>query len=225
MSEPLCLPDFMRPDVGCVVTSVWYLGSYERQRAAADAAIEAWKQLPWPEECISNNCYLSPDGKLVWFYGQWTSEEAHRAFSRTQRSLVAEAVDRAVSNVQRMGVIRSRVQRNMSQRRDIFPGCIILVTIATDGPEHQLQVEQTIFSRIVREGAPAHPGGVGGHLLFSNDGKRVLVYAEWTSEAAHRDALQSGVLGGRGGIFEGMSGIEGIGFDRYHLYRRVERPR
>jgi len=225
MSEPLCYPDFTRADVGCAITSVWYLGTYERQRAAADAAMDAWQKLPWPEGCISFNCYLSPDGKLVWFYGQWASEEAHRAFSQRQRSLVAEAVDRAVTNVQRMGVVRSRVHRSMSQRSDLFPGCIILVTIATDGPKEQLQVEETIFARVVKDGAPAHPGGIGGHLLFSNDGKRVLVYAEWTSEAAHRDAMQSGVLGGKRGIFEGMPGIEGIGFDRFHLYRRIERPR
>ncbi|WP_394846078.1 antibiotic biosynthesis monooxygenase [Pendulispora brunnea] len=224
MNEALCYPDFTRPDVGCVVTSAWYVGSYERQRAAADAAIEAWKNLPWPQGCISFNCYLSPDGKLVWFYGQWASEEAHREFTRAQRPSVAAAVDKAVTNVQRMGVVRSHVYRNMSERTDIFPGCIILVTIATAGPERQLQVAETIFSRVVRGGAPAHAGGTGGHLLFSNDGTRVLVYAEWTSEASHRDALQSGALGGKRGIFEGMPGIEGIGFDRYHLYRRVVRP-
>jgi hypothetical protein len=51
-----------------------------------------------------------------------------------------------------------------------------------------------------------------------------LVYAEWTSEAAHKDALQSGALGGKRGIFEGMLGVEGIGYDRFHLYRRLVCP-
>ena len=224
MSEPRCYPDLIRPDVGCVVTSAWYVGTRERQRAAADAAIDMWKKLPWPQECISLNCYLSTDGKLVWFYGQWTSEEAHREFTRTQRPLVTDGVDQAVPNIQRMGVVRSRLHHSISGGPDLFPGIVVLVTIATDGPERQLQAEETIRTRVIAGDESPHAGAIGAHIHFSTDGTRVLLYAEWTSEAAHRDAVESGVLGGKRGLFDGVPHIEGFGFDRYTLYRRLARP-
>jgi hypothetical protein len=93
-------------------------------------------------------------------------------------------------------------------------------TIATDGPDRQRQAAESIaaFS------ADAHPGAIGGHVLFSLNGTRVTLYAEWTSEQAHREAIASSAFGGQRGIFDGKSGIRGLSMNRYQLYRSATPP-
>ena len=55
--------------------------------------------------------------------------------------------------------------------------------------------------------------------LFSLDGTRVVLYAEWTSEEAHREAIETATFGGGRGIFDGVPGIDGLSVNRYQLYR------
>jgi hypothetical protein len=89
------------------------------------------------------------------------------------------------------------------------------VTIATDGPEHQRQA----VARITAFARDPHPGAIGGHTLFGLDGSRVILYAEWTSEEAHREAIAGSAYGGDSGIFDGTPGIRGLSMHRYQLYR------
>ncbi|WP_394822792.1 hypothetical protein [Pendulispora albinea] len=225
MSNPLSLPDLTRSDAASIITSTWRVGGRERQRAAADATMSLWDRLPWPEDCISLNCYLSTDGQLIWFLGQWTSEEAHRVFTRTQREEIARGVDGVVPNIERLGVIRSRRHTSLPRPEGVYPGCIVVVTIATDDPARQVRVAETMAAHVARPpSGTSLAGGLGAHLFFSTDGTRVLNYAEWTSERAHQEALDGGALGSKRGIFDGMAGIQGIGVDRYTLYRRLVRP-
>ncbi|MFI5608556.1 antibiotic biosynthesis monooxygenase [Amycolatopsis sp. NPDC051903] len=76
------------------------------------------------------------------------------------------------------------------------PGCVVLVSVRFDGPdEARLRAWVDLVFEALADSDP-HPGGLGAHFHLSADGTRVANYAEWTSEAAHLDALGStGVVG------------------------------
>lgn len=202
-----------------VVTDTWRVGDRVRQRALADAAMAAWAR-DWPAGLLRLDCLLSTDGELVLYYARWADEAAYRASGPDRTA-------GAMPGAEHLGTITSRVHGPLTWSADAgaagaLAGCTVLVTIGTDGRERQEQVAATIAAHV--GGAP-HPGGVGGHLLFSTDGTRVLNYAEWTSEEAHREAL-AGPNFGKGqenGIFHGMPGIRGLSMNRYQLYRRLTR--
>ncbi len=64
-------------------------------------------------------------------------------------------------------------------------------------------------------------GGDAGEdaVESSTDGNRLVVYAEWMSEQAHREAIELPRYGGAGGIFDKTSGVQGLSVDRYQIYR------
>ncbi|WP_165947374.1 hypothetical protein [Micromonospora sp. 15K316] len=51
----------------------------------------------------------------------------------------------------------------------------------------------------------------------------MTLYAEWTSEEAHREAIAGSEFGGRRGIFDGVPGIQGLSMHRYQRYRTASR--
>ena len=195
---------------GIVVTSRWQVADRHAQRAAADSAMARWNRLPWPEGCLSIACFLSTDGQLILFYTQWTDE-------RHAMSFKGQDADDLEPGTTRLDTIVSRPADPPSSRSadGPFPGCVALITIATDDPDHQRQAAESIAAI----GAQADPGAIGGHVLFSLDGTRVILYAEWTSEEAHREAVAGAAFGGERGIFDGRKGIQGLTMNRYQPYR------
>ncbi|WP_433274068.1 hypothetical protein ACQPZF_20710 [Actinosynnema sp. CS-041913] len=71
------------------------------------------------------------------------------------------------------------------------PGCVVLVSVEFERPGVAEQWVDLVFEALAAEEEP-HPGGISGHFHISTDGLRVLNYAEWTSAAAHIDAVSRG---------------------------------
>lgn len=222
MTTPAAPPLHLDPaeDV-VVVTSRWQTTDRSAQRAMADAVMARWQHLPWPEGCLSIACFLSTDGQLVMLYSQWKDEQQYRRRPAAPGHSVADLIIDRESAVTYLDTIVSRPAGPPAARaaEGPFAGCVALVSIATDGPDRQRQAAEAISAF----GTDTHPGAIGGHLLFSLDGAHVILYAEWTSEEAHREAIAGIAFGGQRGIFDGTPGIRGLSMHRYQLYRTVNR--
>lgn len=219
------IPDIGRNDLGAVMVSEWTVGTPERQTALVEAFTAAWKDVPWPQGLLSVNLMLCTDGATLLNYAQWTSEDAYQEFVRTDRQALVDRIDRAVPGIERSVPVNYWLYRS-GVRQDPPPtGCIVVVSVEFDGSDvdRQRQWVDTVFDALASETAP-HPGGISGHFHISVDGTRVLNYAEWTSEKAHRDALERS---GQGTIglapkwrdVRNFPGIKSSGFKRYSVHR------
>ncbi|MGW0436545.1 hypothetical protein ACWDV4_28855 [Micromonospora sp. NPDC003197] len=205
-----------------VATSRWQVDGRHAQRSIADTAMARWRQSPWPEGCLSIACLLSTDGRLVLFDSQWTDEQSYqRHIANLDQPGTADRVDGLEPGVTHLDAVVTRpAGPPVSRTADgPFSGCVVLVTIATDGPDRQ----QKVAEMIAAVAATPEPGALGGQIRFSLDGARVVLYAEWTSEEAHREAITGSTFGGPQGIFHGTPGIQGLSMNRYQRYRLATR--
>jgi heme-degrading monooxygenase HmoA len=221
------LPEITRPDAGTVLVSEWKVSTPERQQALVAAFVAAFatpgEGVPWPHGLLSVNLFLSTDGETVLNYAQWADDDAYHEFARTHRRELAERIDRAVSGIERSGPVNYRLYRSGVRRDAPVPGCVVIVSVEFDGPDEQRQKRwvDTVFEALEAE-TELHPGGISGHLHVSVDGTRVLNYAEWTDENAHREAIERS---GKESIGSGpkwrevhsFPGIKSSGYKRYRL--------
>jgi len=225
------LPDITRPDAGVVLAGEWGVGTPERQIAAAEAVVAAWERVPWPQGLLSYTLLVGTDGDTVLHYSQWTSEAAIREFVQTARPQWVRGIDDAIPGIERRGVVTYRLYRSgVRDGTPPVPGCIVAVTVEFDGPDAQRLRRwiDTVFDALEAEAGP-HPGGISGHFHVSTDGTRVLNYAEWTDEAAHREAVERSGQGtvGSGAKWQRVQSFPGVvsgGFKRYRPYRSLSRP-
>jgi hypothetical protein len=214
-------PRMNRPGVDLVAVDEWIVGSPAHQRAVADAVITDWVGAEWPYGLLSLTALVSTDGAKVLTYTQWASEEAHRRFRQaTPTSTIRDTV-------QHLEPVTYRLYRFGARGNAPLPGCIVIVSVEFDGPDSQRQTQwiDTVFAALDAETA-LHPGGISGYFHVSTDGRRVLNYAEWTSEAAHRDALErSGQgavgLGPKWQEVRAFRGVKSNGVSRYFLHRSL----
>jgi hypothetical protein len=225
------LPEIARPDASTVLVSEWKVGTQERQQALVEAFVAAFatsgKDAPWPQGLLSVNLFLSADGETVLNYAQWTDDDAHHEFARTNRRLRVDQIDRAVPGIERSEPINYRLYRSGVRPDAPVPGCVVIVSVEFDGPDEQRQRRwvDNVFEALEAE-TELHPGGISGHFHISVDGARVLNYAEWTSEEAHREAIERS---GQGSIGSGSKwrevqnfpGIKSSGYKRYRLARSL----
>jgi heme-degrading monooxygenase HmoA len=220
-------PQVDRPDVGAIFVSEWTVGTPDRQRATAAAFADALQHAQWPEGALSVTLYASTDGTTVLIYGQWTSEEAYAKFFASNRQIMRDYVDRAVPGIERRPPVSYRIYRSGVREKVVVPGCVVIVSVEFDGPDEQRQQRwvDTVFEAL--EAEPVLPsGGISGHFHISTDGTRVLNYAEWTDEEAHRNAL---LRSGQNAIGSGpkwnevrnFPGVVSNGFKRYRLLNQL----
>jgi len=217
------LPDITRPDAGAILVSEWKVGKPERQQALVEAFVVAWEGAPWPHGLLSVNLFLSTDGEMVLNYTQWTGDEDYQKFAQTHLRPRVEQIDRAVPGIERSGPINYRLYRSGVRPDAPVPGCVVIVSVEFDGPDEQRQRRwvDNVFEALEAE-TDLHPGGISGHFHISVDGARVLNYAEWTSEEAHREAIERS---GQGSVGSGpkwrqvrnFPGIKSGGYKRYRL--------
>jgi Antibiotic biosynthesis monooxygenase len=216
------LPEIARPDADTVLVSEWKVGKPERQRALVEAFVAAWDSAPWPQGLLSVNLFLSNDGETVLNYAQWTGENAYHEFASTLRQSRVEQIDRAVPGIERSGPVSYRLYRSAVRPDPPMTGCVVIVSIEFDGPDEQRQKRwiDAVFEALEAEAAP-HPGGISGHFHLSSDGARVLNYAEWTSEEAHREALERSGQGtiGPGPKWREVRSFPGMKGSDYRRYR------
>lgn len=199
-------PDLTRTDVHAVLVA---------ERAADTTSVEeVFAELDrrgWPSNLLSFNAFGSTDGETVLIYTQWRDG-----------AVVPEVVggDPVEYRLYRSGV-----------RDDPPPvGCVVVVRVEFDGPDdrRQRQWVDTVFDALAGETDPP-AGGISGHFHASTDGTRVLNYAEWTDEQAHRDALARsdqgtvGVSPGWRRVLE-FPGVRESGFRRYRFLRGRSAP-
>jgi hypothetical protein len=185
------LPDLNRTDVGLVVVGEWALPAPERQRAAADAAILAWDSVPWPPGLLSHSVLLGTDGGTVLHYQQWSGEHACREFVGTARRAWVRVVDDAVAGIDRRGVVGYLPPRSHVFATNQVPGCIVVISREFVGPDlaRARRWVEAMFD--VPGGVAPQRGLLSAHLHVSTDGARALNYAQWTTEDAHRELVDS----------------------------------
>jgi hypothetical protein len=107
----------------------------------------------------------------------------------------------------------------------------VVVSVTFDGPdEARLRAwVDAVFDALAAE-EDLHPGGISGHFHVSTDGTRVLNYAEWTSEEAHREALERSSRGAVGSgprwrEVQTFPGLTSSTVRRYRLLGSLTGPR
>jgi hypothetical protein len=232
------LPDVTRPDVGTILVNRWYVGTPERQRAAADALVTQWERTPWPEAFVSASCFVSTDGDTVLTYAQWADDDAHRSFVGAHPP--APVPGGAESILEPAEPVRYRLRH--SSAPPVPDGaaqtatCIVTPTFDVDGPERQRHIIDVVVGGPGGADADAAadadpepvPGLIAAHLHASVDGTRVLNYAEWTDEESHRRMAEAvpaddeDVAAWRNQIGT-TPGVRFTGYKRYRLHRTVTR--
>lgn len=222
-SHRASLPDITHHDVDIVLVSQWTVDTPERQQAVAEATITAWERAPWPDGCISLACFVNIEGDIVLTYSQWTSDEACREFVRTNRPALINSIEETIPDIELTDPIEYRLYRSGvsdSERGD--PECIVVVSFDTDDSEQQRQFVDSMFD--ISPDLP--PDCLSAHFHFSTDGTRILNYAEWTDEAAHREMIEKDTSADDNEVhqlIDNMPGVRPMGFKRYNLHRSLLR--
>ncbi|WP_169736765.1 antibiotic biosynthesis monooxygenase [Pseudonocardia spinosispora] len=218
------LPDIARADAGTILVSRWIVGDLARQRAAVDATMAEYAKLgAVPDGLLALSCFVSPDSDSVLNYAQWTSDAVHARFVESDRPRLAKGVDDLVPGIRRPGLVRYRLYREYRPVKARV-GTVVMVSVEFDRPGLARGWVDAVLEAI-REAAPV-PGLISNYFHVSLDDVRVLNYAEWTDDQAHRAAIDSaggpiGEHGTVGRLFRTMPGVVDIGFDRYQLYRSL----
>lgn len=220
--------DVERAEAGFVLVSEWTVAAPEAQRPAADAAIDAWEHVPWPPGLLSHTCLIGTDGETVLHYSQWTSNDACREFVGTDRPAWARAVDDAEAGIDHRGVVGYELYRSrVADRSAPVPGCIVVVTREFDGPDlaRARKLVDVMFE--LPDGVPT-PGLISAHFHISTYGARVLNYALWASEDAHRAAFENPPSkveqSAEWQDVHSWPGLTSTAFKRYQPYRCIAAP-
>jgi hypothetical protein len=229
VAESRTVPEVTRSDVGMVAVAEWSTDTQARQRAVADAAIEAWNHMEWPEGLLSHACLLGTDGRTVMHYIQSADEEAARWFVSSGKVAWTRAVEDAAPPFQRHGVVGYRVYRGQYFTVSTSaPGCVVAVRREFDGPDPQ-RARAWVDAMFAATGDAAPlPGMIAAHMHVSVDGSRVLNLAQWTSEQAHQ-ALVDGASDRMAEnpalrqLEKAWPGLEHTTIRRNRPYRYVER--
>ena len=221
------LPDISRADVDVVVVNRWSAGTPERAKAAVAVIAASWEHEPWPEALASVNCFLSTDGRSVLTYAQWTSDDARLEVMKAHRPAGVNALEEAVPGIEESKPGSYRLYRSIvPDRPSGIPGCIVIVDIEADGAELARHWVDTVLDALHGDAEP-HPGLISAHFHISTDGK-ILNYAEWTDQDAHRDAMENGPTEGIGQTdspewrrVHDMPTVKPIALEHYRLHRRL----
>lgn len=186
--------ELTRADAGLVLVGEWTVPDPALQRDAADAALDAWRHRSWPDGLCAHHCLLGEDGRTVLHHLQWADGAAARAFAATGKPGWSRFVDAAVPGVRHRGVSAYRRYRDSTPLHAPPPtGCLVTVTIDFEGPDPDRQrawVDDVFRAAGTTSAAPTS-GMLAAHFHLGVDGTRVLNLAEWTSAAAHREAVSA----------------------------------
>lgn len=213
------VPDPTRSDVGAPMFSTWRVGTPERQRATVEAVTAAWDAHPWPTPGLcSYAVFAGGDGDTLLHYSQWADEDAYWAFVRNGRDARTGEVFAAVPEIERVELVGYRLYRSTHPATEATaPGCFVTVTVEFDEPDAKRQQEWVdgVFDGAEKDPRPQE-GLIAAHFHLSTDGARVLNFAEWTSEQAHRDAVEAPGGGARTAATD-FPGVKSLTFERFHL--------
>ncbi|WP_037317665.1 antibiotic biosynthesis monooxygenase [Amycolatopsis orientalis] len=163
---------------------------------------------------IHTGHWPTPSGELVAVAREWPDADAARAAlaSRSAEGLVSAT---AYEGVGHDGAFTYEQWTSEDAIKDLDgapvyrlyrggrgegePGVLVVVSVEFDRADERQQREWVDLVFAALDSEPTHaPGGVSGFFHLSIDGRRMLNYAEWTSEEAHIAALEA--PGDKGGI-------------------------
>lgn len=162
------LPEINLPEIdrpGVALVTIGVEHVAGRQEEAVREALGRWAGAPDGLVCAA--VFASADGEAVLSYAQWADD-----------------------SVRAVGGVRFRVARSTSGVGTA--GCVVTAGFDVDGGERQRHLVGALVDAAVVGGAL--PGAVGAHFHLSEDGSRVLVYAEWVSPEAHERAMRDAAL-------------------------------
>jgi hypothetical protein len=226
---PLSHPVVDRPEAGIVAVTEFPTGTAERQQALLDASAAAWAGLEWPRTMLSLTWLTSLDGTKALAYVQWESDAEFASYARTHRPVLTERLRAALPGVSLAPPTFYRRYRSGTRPDPPAPGCIVIVSVAFDGPDEARQRGwiDTVFEALASEPEPP-PGGISGHFHVSTDGTRVLNYAEWIDAESHRAALERSGQGtvGASPVWQRVRAFPGVASSdvtRYRIARSLGR--
>ncbi|GAA4683552.1 antibiotic biosynthesis monooxygenase [Streptomyces youssoufiensis] len=227
-SHPVTLPDVARPDAGTILTSRWVVSDPAHQRPAADSVVDSWERLDRPDAMLTLTTFLSTDGGHVLNYAQWTNDEAHHTFVRTQRPALVRAIDAELPGIERPGLTRYRLHDSYrapatdSAGQDTGPaeevGAVVTVGFETNGPDAQRRLADEVIAGLREHPVP---GLLAAHFHLSTDGTEVLNYAEWTTLDAWRAFTQGSTSQALAETVAALPGVRPLGPTPYLPYRGV----
>jgi len=213
-----------------VIVSEWVVGTRERQEAVVETFYRVWGQIPWPAGLLSVKPLLGNDGLAVLNFAEWAANEAYEEFGRTNRKILAAEMDEAVPGIVRIPPTHYQFYRSRLRDNAPEPGCIVMITVEFEGsdPARQRAWVDTVIEALDAE-EDLHPGGISGRFYLSTDGKKVLNYAAWASEDAHREAIQNSGQSTVGSHrkwreVRDFPGIRSSSVKRYRLSRTFHAP-
>ncbi|MFF3378945.1 antibiotic biosynthesis monooxygenase family protein [Streptomyces sp. NPDC002680] len=205
----LDMPRVRRPDVVSVHVSHWYVPDRERGLADLHDLVAQWTTTPWPEEVLSFSCFLGTDDDTVLTYTQCAEPGAYRRM-----------LD-ALGGVARAEAVEYRPHRSVVLDSTATPGCVIVAMFDVDGPDRQELIVEAVADTVADPAGRRDPGLLSANFHVSRDGTRVLNYAEWTSDEAHRAFLAGATHTTTRRVSDDTPGVRPIGFKRYHLHRSI----
>ncbi|MYU54090.1 MULTISPECIES: antibiotic biosynthesis monooxygenase [Streptomyces] len=229
-------PDIRRADAGTALVSTWLVPTAGLQRPAADAVHTEWEHQERPDAMLSLTTFLSTDGGHLLHYAQWTNDDDHREWARTRREAAVGRIDEAVPGIRRPGLVRYRRYRSYVPERPAGrrPALLVVPAFATTGPAAQHTLADAVLGVLAREQVP---GLLGAHFHLSQDGTKVLNYAEWEDLSAWREFADRGVSAELAAAIRAMDGVRPVppefpappepgvsplrAVARYHLYRSL----
>lgn len=179
------LPTIDRTDAELVVVGDWEVDAPQRHTAAVDAAADQWAFMPWPNGLLSHTAYAGEDGSSVLHYSQAAKQEGFDNFARAKDEWL-HGIDAAVSGITRLGARAYQRKGSVRTGQSGHPGCIAVVTFATDSTGTATGWIERLISTAGNEAAP--PGMLAAHFHVSLDGQRLINYAEWINAEAHQRA-------------------------------------
>ena len=177
------LPTPNRSDIAVAVVDRWVVR--EDALAVADAVLAAWADRPLPSGLASASCFTGSRGDVVLAYQQWTSRQAQQQFSMSSDVYASVAADRDAA----VEYIR---YRSITSGDGTPPGCVVFVTFAFVSDGMAKAWADLLIDAIEAQEAPT-AGCLARHLHISADGRTVLNYSEWATEADHRASIESPV--------------------------------
>ena len=226
---PLSHPAIDRPDAGIVAVTEFPTGTVEAQQALLDASAAAWTGLEWPQTMLSLTWLTSLDGAKALAYVQWESDAEFASYAQTHRPVLTERLRAALPGATLAPPTFYRRYRSGTRPDALVPGCVVIVSVAFDGPDEARQRAwiDTVFDALASEPEPP-AGGISGHFHASTDGTRVLNYAEWVDAGSHRRALEGSGQGTIGsspawGKVRAFPGVASSDVTRYRIARSVGR--
>lgn len=168
--------------------SEWHVSTPVRQRSVLQALADIWARHPWPSDLHGYYVFASLDGSTLLHCSQWTGKGAFDQFVLSQRDAQIERVEAAAPGALRDGLGRFRLYRSYrASGVALHPGCIVIERAQANSLEAQQQWIDAICDALEGEKAA---GLVAAYCFACADG-RVVDVEEWSSEAAHFEAVEN----------------------------------